>query len=94
MLWNQLRWATLYFPTRDLIHTLKKPDTLWLLHWLLFAPPCRIPVWWVIMNEFPATNINIEEMEESLVNRISSIPEWKTPSPKSIKKDIDVFIHT
>ena len=86
--------GNIIFSNKGLDPYIEKPDTLWLLHWLLFAPPCRIPVWWVIMNEFPATNINIEEMEESLVNRISSIPEWKTPSPKSIKKDIDVFIHT
>ncbi len=73
---------------------LEKPDTLWLLHWLLFAPPCKIPVWWIIINEFPATNIKIDNLTESVMSRITNIPEWKTPSPKSIKKDIDVFIHT
>ena len=73
---------------------LEKPDTLWLLHWLLFAPPCRVPVWWIIMNEFSATNIKIEDLTESVVTRITNIAEWKTPSPKSIKKDIDVFVHT
>ncbi len=73
---------------------LEKPDTLWLLHWLLFAPPCRIPVWWIIMNEFPATNIKIEDVTESIIARVTNISEWNTPSPKSIKKDVDVFIHT
>ena len=73
---------------------LEKPDTLWLLHWLLFAPPCRVPVWWMIMNDFSATNVKIEEITESITTRITNIAEWKTPSPKSIKKDIDVFIHT
>lgn len=69
-------------------------QTLWLIHWLLLAPPCRIPVWWMIMNDFPATNVSIPEMTESIINRINTIPEWKTPTPKSIKKDIDVFFHT
>ena len=73
---------------------LEKPDTLWLLHWLLFAPPCRIPVWWIIMNEFPATNISIENVTESIITRVTNISEWSTPSPKSIKKDVGVFIHT
>ena len=70
---------------------LEDPNTMWLLHWLLYAPPCRIPVWWIIMNEFTATNIKIEDMTESVTIRVTNIPEWKTPSPKSIKKDIDVF---
>ncbi len=82
------------FQNNGLDPYLEKSDTLWLLHWLLFAPPCRIPVWWIIMNEFAATNIKIEEMSESIKTRITNIPEWRTPSPKSIKKDIDVFIHT
>ncbi len=73
---------------------LERPDTIWLLHWLLFAPPCRIPVWWIIMNEFTATNIKIEEMTEAVMTRVTNIPGWKTPNEKSIKKDIDVFIHT
>jgi len=70
------------------------PDTLWLLHWLIFSPPCRIPVWWIIMNEFPATNVQIDDMSEYIKSRIINIPEWKTPSEKSIEKDISVFIHT
>ncbi len=73
---------------------IEKADTLWLLHWLLFSPPCRLPVWWIIMNEFSATNIKIEDVTRSVITRVTNIPEWHTPSPKSIKKDIDVFIHT
>lgn len=73
---------------------LEDPQTLWLLHWLLFAPGCRIPVWWIIMNELSATNVKITEAAESIQRRVTNIAEWNTPSPKSIKKDIDVFIHT
>ncbi len=82
------------FSNKGLDPYLEKPDTLWLLHWLLFAPPCSIPVWWIVMNEFAATNIKIDDVTESVISRITNISEWKTPSPKSIKKDIDVFIHT
>ena len=73
---------------------LEDPQTLWLLHWLLFAYPCRIPVWWIIMNEFAATNVKIKDLAESIQHRVTNIPEWKTPSPTSVKKDIDVFVHT
>lgn len=73
---------------------LENPDTLWLLHWLLFASPCQVPTWWIIMNEFSATNIKIDEMTDSVINRVINMPEWKTPSEKSVKKDVDVFLHT
>ena len=82
------------FDDQGLDPYIEKPDTLWLLHWLLYAPPCRLPVWWIIMNEFSATNIKIENMIESVRTRVTNVSEWKTPSPKSIKKDVDVFIHT
>ena len=73
---------------------LEDPQTLWLLHWLLLSPPCRVPVWWIMMNEFTATNIRIGDIAESTRQRVSNIPEWNTPSPKSIKRDIEVFVHT
>ena len=82
------------FNDKGLDPYIEKSDTLWLLHWLLFSPPCRLPVWWIIMNEFSATNIKIDDVTESVINRVTNIPEWHTPSPKSIKKDINVFIHT
>lgn len=73
---------------------LEDPQTLWLLHWLLFAPPCRIPVWWIILNEITATNIRMEELRDTVHQKIRNTSEWQTPSPKSIDKDISVFIHT
>ena len=73
---------------------LENPDTLWLLHWLLFAPPCKVPVWWIIMNEFSATNVDVENLTNDVISQITNISDWNTPSPKSIKKDVSVFIHT
>lgn len=73
---------------------LEHPQTMWLIHWLLLAPPCRIPVWWLVLNEFAATNIRTTNVTESVQHRIVNMSEWKTPSPKSVKKDIDVFLHT
>ncbi len=73
---------------------IENPNTLWLLHWLLLAPPCRLPVWWLIMNRFTATNIKVNDLIDTVTNQITNISEWASPSPNSIKKDIDVFIHT
>lgn len=82
------------FQDKGLDPYLEYSQTLWLLHWLLFAPPCRIPVWWIIMNEFSATNVKIKDLAESVQHKVMNMAEWHTPSPKSVKKDIDVFIHT
>ncbi|ABK77290.1 conserved hypothetical protein [Cenarchaeum symbiosum A] len=70
------------------------PQTMWLLHWLLLAPPCRMPVWWIIMNELSGTNVRVDDMTEFVSQRVLNTAAWKTPSPKSLKKDIDVFLHT
>lgn len=73
---------------------LESPDTLWLIHWLLFSPPCRLPVWWIIMNEITATNVKMADVAEAVMTRVTNIREWKTPNPKSVKKDVDVFART
>ena len=73
---------------------LEDPQTLWLLHWLLFAPPCRIPVWWIILNEFTATNVKLDELRDKVQQIIANTSEWQTPSSKSVDKDVSVFIHT
>ncbi len=92
--WEPTYMGRVIFGKKGLDPYLEKPDTLWLLHWMLFAPPCRIPVWWLMMNEFSATNIKLEEATEAIAARVTNIPEWSTPSINSVKKDIDVFIHT
>ena len=73
---------------------LERPQTLWLLHWLLFAPPCKVPAWWIIMNEFSATNVRTRDLEEHVQSRVKNVAGWKAPSPGSVKKDINVFLQT
>ena len=73
---------------------LEKSDTTWLIHWNLFAPPTMIPVWWILMNEFDVVRSTSEDMLEFAQTKISEITSWNQPNPKSIKKDVDVFIHT
>lgn len=71
-----------------------RPETLWLLHWQMHAPPCRMPVWWMILNDFDGTEIKVDDMLNHIKSRVANIPGWKSPSEKSIKKDIDVFVRT
>lgn len=73
---------------------LGRPETLWLLHWLVFAKPCMVPAWWVIMNEISATNIKRTELEDTVQSKIRGVSGWKAPSPSSVKKDINVFLQT
>ena len=73
---------------------IEQSDTAWLLHWNLFAPPTMLPVWWILMNEFDVVRSTPEDMLEFAKDKISHISDWKKPNPNSIKKDIDVFIHT
>ncbi len=92
--WEPTHMGRTIFGEKGLDPYLEQPDTLWLLHWLLFAPPCKVPVWWIIMNEFSATNLKIEDVTESVMARVRNLSDWNTPSEKSVKKDIDVFIRT
>ena len=83
------------FDDKGLDPYLEKPQTMWLLHWLLFAPPCKLPAWWIIINEFSVANVATEDVASHVQARVSAVSKWKkSPHPGSVKKDIDVFVHT
>ena len=42
---------------------MEDPGTLWLLHWLLLARPCRLPVWWLAFNEFHPVEFADDDLE-------------------------------
>ena len=73
---------------------LEKSDTAWLIHWNLFAPPTMLPVWWILMNEFDVVRSTPEDMLKFAHDKIFQIADWRKPNINSIKKDVDVFIHT
>lgn len=73
---------------------MERPETLWILHWLLLAPPCRIPTWWLIMNQMPGTVIGTGELLDAIQEMVRNNPRWDAPSPDSVKRDVDVFLHT
>lgn len=63
--------------------------TLWLLHWLLLAPSCNVPVWWLAFNEFSGIEFTEEQLVEFVIDRTRG---WAQPNPSSIKKDVSCLL--
>ena len=72
---------------------MEDPATLWLLHWLLLAPPCHLPVWWVAFNEFHAVEFT-EDALEQVVGAHLGATQWRTPHPSSLRKDLRALLRT
>ena len=79
---------------RGLDPYLENPGMLWVLHWLLFAPPCLLPTWWVIMNDTMAAVVGTDDLRKRARAAVERIVHWKSPSVRSVDKDLDVFVHT
>ena len=73
---------------------MEDPGTLWLLHWLLLAPQSRLPVWWLAFNEFAAIEFSDDDLEIAISTQIGTVPEWRGPSPSSLKKDVSALLRT
>ena len=73
---------------------MEDPGTLWLLHWLLLAPRCRLPVWWIAFNDFHAVEFEDADLEVAVTTGLESAAEWKTPGSSSVKKDITALLRT
>jgi hypothetical protein len=63
--------------------------TLWLLHWMLLAPRCNVPVWWLAFNEFSGIEFTDEQLEQFVIDRTRG---WAEPHPSSIKKDVSCML--
>lgn len=74
---------------------MEDPGTLWLLHWLLLAPPSRLPVWWLAFNEFNAVEFTDDDLEIATATQLDAVAEWtKPPHPSSLKKDVSALLRT
>ncbi len=73
---------------------MEDPGTLWLLHWLLLASPCHLPVWWVAFNEFHAVEFDENQLEQVMAAQLQVAPNWRTPHPSSIRKDVRALLRT
>ena len=73
---------------------MEDPGTLWLLHWLLLAPPTQLPVWWLAFNEFHAVEFEDTDLEEAISTHLEAVATWRPPHPSSVKKDISALVRT
>ncbi len=73
---------------------MEDPGTLWLLHWLLLAPPSLLPVWWIAFNDFPAVEFDDDDLVGAVGVQIEAIAEWNVPHPSSLKKDVGAMLRT
>ena len=73
---------------------MEDPGTVWLLHWLLLAPPSRVPVWWLAFNDFNAVEFSDTDLETTAATQLDALAEWATPHPSSLKKDVSALVRT
>ena len=73
---------------------MEDPGTLWLLHWLLLAPPCRLPVWWLAFNEFHAVEFTDDDLEAATSIQLEGAADWNSPHPSSVRKDVSALLRT
>lgn len=73
---------------------MEDPGTLWLLHWLLLAPPSLLPVWWLAFNGFHAIEFDDEDLVGAITAQIEAIADWKAPHPSSVRKDVSAMLRT
>ena len=74
---------------------LENPGMLWVLHWLVLAPPCLLPTWWVVMNDaMAAVVVDTDDLRKRVRAAVERTVHWKSPSVRSVDKDLDVFVHT
>ena len=73
---------------------MEDPGTLWLLHWLLLAPPCQLPVWWLAFNEFHAVEFTEDDLLATVSTQLDHAAEWRRPHPSSVKKDVGALLRT
>ena len=73
---------------------MEDPGTLWLLHWLLLAPPSLLPVWWLAFNGLHAVEFDEDDLEGAVTTQLEAIAEWKAPHPSSVRKDVSALLRT
>jgi len=73
---------------------MEDPGTIWLLHWMLLAPPSHVPVWWVAFNELHAVDFDDKTLEAVMTAQLEATSAWSSPNPSSIVKDISALLRT
>ena len=88
------RWGHALFGDSGWDRYMEDPGTLWLLHWLLLAPPSLLPVWWLAFNGLHAVEFDEDDLEGAVTTQLEAIAEWKAPHPSSVRKDVSALLRT
>ena len=88
------RWGYALFGDSGWDRYMEDPGTLWLLHWLLLAPPSLLPVWWLAFNGFHAVEFDDDDLEEAVKTQLEAIADWNAPHPSSVRKDVSALLRT
>jgi hypothetical protein len=73
---------------------LEQDGSLWLLHWALFRPPCRIPAWWIAFNLYPRKEFREDDLSGVVLDQISALGGWPSVVAASVKKDVSCMVRT
>lgn len=68
------------------------PATLWVLHWQLVSSLTDVPVWWSTFNDLTSIEFTEDQLLQFVSDEVAA-SSWDTPSPASIKKDVDCLLH-
>ena len=88
------RWGHALFGDSGWDRYMEDPGTLWLLHWLLLAPPSLLPVWWLAFNGFHAVEFDDDDLERAATTQLEAIAQWNAPHPSSVRKDVSALLRT
>ncbi|MDE0225826.1 MAG: DUF4007 family protein [Gammaproteobacteria bacterium] len=73
---------------------MEDPGTIWLLHWLLLAPTCHLPVWWLAFNELHFVEFDEETLDAATRGQLEASSWRALPHQSSIRKDISALLRT
>ena len=73
---------------------MEDPGTLWLLHWLLLAPPSRLPVWWLAFNELNAVEFSDRDLLAAVTAQLEAMADWAPPHASSVRKDVGALLRS
>lgn len=73
---------------------MEDPGTIWLLHWMLLAPTCQLPAWWIAFNELHFVEFDEKTLEAAIRGQLEASTLCAVPHQSSVRKDISVLLRT
>ncbi len=73
---------------------MEDPATVWLLHWMLLAPPSLLPVWWLVFNELHAVDFEDDLLVSAVTTHIQTAGSWPALHSSAVVKDVSALLRT